>query len=91
MTCTIGNWVGNGAMLFKYLLEMKDLERYQLTIEEILEIKGGITYCGFMDVLDHLGKGSRNQIDQSVVLFQKFNQGQMQFEDYDYNGEPPAC
>ncbi len=75
----------------KYLLEMKDLERYQLTVEEILEIKGGITFCGFVDVLNYLGDGNRNQIDQQVILFQKFNRGEMQFEDYDYNGEPPAC
>ncbi|MBI9069321.1 MAG: hypothetical protein JEZ09_18635 [Salinivirgaceae bacterium] len=67
---------------------MKDLERYQLTIEEILEIKGGISYCEFIGVVKHL---NRTNIDQGVVLMQKFNQSQIQLEDWDYSGNPPQC
>lgn len=68
---------------------MKDLERYQLTTEEILGIKGGITYCNFMGVLKHLGENGHQ--DQKAVLTQQFIKGDMQLEDWDYSGNPPEC
>ncbi|MCY1634601.1 hypothetical protein [Marinifilum sp. D737] len=70
---------------------MKKFEKFKLSKEEISDVLGGISYCDFIGVVNYLGDGNRNQIDQSVILMQKFNRGEMQLSDWDYNGNPPAC
>ncbi len=68
---------------------MENLEKYRLTKEEILCITGGITYCGYLEVMDYL---YQKNPDQAAVLSQRFNTGGIQFTDWNYNSDNiPSC
>ncbi|MFO7842184.1 MAG: hypothetical protein R6V16_00110 [Bacteroidales bacterium] len=68
---------------------MENLEKYRFTKDKIACITGGITFCGYLEVMQHL---SHTNVDQAAVLSQQFNQGAIQFTDWDYNtNDIPEC
>ncbi|MFW5804678.1 MAG: hypothetical protein ACOCWG_05560 [bacterium] len=72
------------------LLNAEHISRLSvLSSEEMLSIVGGITYCGYIAVMQYLWQNGHH--DQAVSIQQMFNSGNLEFSDWNYIGAPPSC
>jgi len=68
---------------------MEKFLKYKINNKEAKLIKGGITYCEFLDMINYLN--ANGQGEQAGYLMERFNHGYIDLEDWNYNGNPPSC